>query len=504
MGKFDDIVVGSGIGGMTLALLLAETGRSVLLVEKSRAIGGSMLRFYRDGVPFDTGFHFTGGFVGQSLLRDMLQLVGIDEMIRPVFVGGSKGSSRILIESHDREFDLPTGCAAAADALKGYFPGEHGAIDAYFATAQRVCDRTAGMSLRQPAAFPVLLPEDQISLDEGLGRLTSDAALKAVLSIYAMTYGTRPSEISFANHCRVAQGMHESVARVENGGDAFVRAFRTRAQGLPIELKRATTIVECADVQNRTVGRFVLSDGEEVAADHCTFTIHPYDILKTLPREHIKKAFVNRVTDFEPTIGMFAVYGVLDSPEPVSPSEAFGPSILSLLPTPDVDAMFDPHREGDQALVVMRSIETAGSRSHRVVNVLEISFTEHIRQWLHCRAGERDESYLEYKERHVERIKERLFAVYPEYRGSYRVVKAASPLTFREFLNSPDGSAYGVKQKIGQHSLFGRLPFRNLFAAGQSAMLPGVIGSMAASVVVGRGIIGNDAYVRLLGERLGI
>ncbi|MBM4185515.1 MAG: FAD-dependent oxidoreductase [Gemmatimonadetes bacterium] len=49
MRKFDDIVVGSGIGGMTLALLLAETGRSVLLVEKSRAIGGSMLRFYRDG-----------------------------------------------------------------------------------------------------------------------------------------------------------------------------------------------------------------------------------------------------------------------------------------------------------------------------------------------------------------------------------------------------------------------------------------------------------------------
>lgn len=501
MRRFDDIVVGSGIGGMTLSLLLAETGRSVLLIEKSRAIGGSMLRFYREGVPFDTGFHFTGGLGGQSLLRDMLQLVGIDEMIRPVFVDG-KGSSRIIIESHDREFSLPTGCAAAADALKGYFPDEHAAIDAYFATTERVCDRTGGMSLRQPAAFPVLLPEDQISLEHGLDRLTSNEPLKAILSIYAMTYGTRPSEMSYANHCRIAQGMHESIARVENGGDAFVRAFRARAQSLPIEIKRATTIAECADVRDRTVGHFVLSDGEEVAADHCTFTIHPHDILKTLPREHIKKAFVNRVTDFEPTISMFSVYGVVDSSEPVSPDERFGPSLVSLLPNPAVDELFDPRRDGDQALVIMRSIETAGGRSHRVMNVLEISFTEHVQQWLHCSAGEREASYQEYKERHVERIKERLFAVYPEYRSSYRVVKAATPLTFRDFLNSPDGSAYGVKQKIGQHNLFGRLPLRNLYAAGQSAMLPGVIGAMAASVVVGRGIVGNDAYLRLLRQRL--
>jgi hypothetical protein len=201
---------------------------------------------------------------------------------------------------------------------------------------------------------------------------------------------------------------------------------------------------------------------------------------------------------------MFSVYGVLDSPEPVSPDESFGPSILSLLPTPDVDELFDPHREGDQALVIMRSIETAGRRSHKVVNVLEISFTEHVQQWIHGGAGEREASYLEYKERRVERIKERLFTAYPEYRGSYRVVKAASPLTYRDFLNSPDGSAYGIKQKIGQHNLFGRLPLRNLYAAGQSAMLPGVIGAMAASVIVGRSFMGNDAYLRLLGQRLGL
>ena len=62
MKKYDDIVVGSGISGMTLALLLGLNGHSVLLLEKSSHIGGSMARFYREKIPFDTGFHFTGGF----------------------------------------------------------------------------------------------------------------------------------------------------------------------------------------------------------------------------------------------------------------------------------------------------------------------------------------------------------------------------------------------------------------------------------------------------------
>ena len=498
MRKFDDIVVGSGISGMTLSLMLAEAGHSVLLIEKSRAIGGSMLRFYRDGVPFDTGFHFTGGFLGESFFRDMLEVLGIRDQIRPVFMEG-KGSNRFVVESHDAEFDIPTGYEGATSILKDRFPSEVDAIDKYLATVKGVCARTAGMNLRQPAAFPVVLPEDQITLDEGLNRVTQDPVLRALFSGYVMTYGTQPSEISFANHCRVSHAFYQSLARVENGGDAFVRAFRARARELPIEFKRNTVIEECADVENKIVGRFVLSDGEEVTADRCTFTIHPYDILKTLPREHIRKAFINRVTDFEPSIGMFSVYGVLDGEDDGGP---FGPSLLSLFPKADMNELFDPKRDGDQALVILRSRESAGGRSHRVVNACEISFPEHVSEWLGMEKNERDDRYLEYKERRVERITERLYAAYPEYRGRYRVVKAASPLTFRDYLNSPDGSAYGVRQKVGQRNLFGRLPLRNLYAAGQSAMLPGVLGAMAASFIIGRSIIGNDAYMRLLSSRL--
>ncbi len=46
----------------------------------------------------------------------------------------------------------------------------------------------------------------------------------------------------------------------------------------------------------------------------------------------------------------------------------------------------------------------------------------------------------------------------PAYREGLDIIDAGSMLTFKEYLNSPDGSAYGVKQKMGQFNLIGKLP----------------------------------------------
>ena len=69
---------------------------------------------------------------------------------------------------------------------------------------------------------------------------------------------------------------------------------------------------------------------------------------------------------------------------------------------------------------------------------------------------------------------------------------AASVLTFRDYLYSPEGNAYGIKQKRGQFNLFGKLPLVNLYVAGQSAVLPGIVGAMLSSFIVARNILGKE------------
>ena len=111
MRKYDEIVVGSGISGMALALLLGLSGRSVLLLEKSSHIGGSMARFYRKEIPFDTGFHFTGGFYRNGILHDMLTVLGIEDLIKPIYVTHPR-DNRFVIEEEGASFELPTGYQA--------------------------------------------------------------------------------------------------------------------------------------------------------------------------------------------------------------------------------------------------------------------------------------------------------------------------------------------------------------------------------------------------------
>ena len=83
-------------------------------------------------------------------------------------------------------------------------------------------------------------------------------------------------------------------------------------------------------------------------------------------------------------------------------------------------------------------------------------------------------------------------------------VETASMLTFRDYLGSSCGSAYGILQQVGQYGLFGRLPGRNLYAAGQSALLPGVLGAMMSGFLAARLMVGRERFDAALLDREGV
>jgi len=77
--------------------------------------------------------------------------------------------------------------------------------------------------------------------------------LRGLLSGYAMCYGVRPDEMSFANHSRMCLSFYESIACVKGGGDAFVRAFERKLGEFGVEIRCNTTITELADIEDGKV-----------------------------------------------------------------------------------------------------------------------------------------------------------------------------------------------------------------------------------------------------------
>jgi all-trans-retinol 13,14-reductase len=497
MKKYDDIVVGSGISGLTMTLLLAMTGHRVLLLEKAPHIGGSLSRFSRRGISFDTGFHFTGGLHEGGILSEILSILGIRDSFTPIFLS-DPSENQFIFESQGRRFEHPSGLLNIKKQFKGYFPSEVDAIDRYFDKVQSVCDRTPSLNLHANTIAPPSLDEDYVTLDQVLKGLTSNDLLRGLLSGYAMCYGVRPDEMSFANHSRMCLSFYESMACVKGGGDAFIKAFERKFKEHDVDIRCSTTITELSDINESRVGRFILNTGEEVVADNCVFTIHPREIVSILPPKHFSKAFMNRISSFESSAGFFSVFASLKDNEDPYP----GGTIVSLFPDADVNKLLDPQYQGQPALVIIKSPDQAGERAGRAVCILEPSFSESVAAWSGSRRGLRPQEYLDYKRSHVEEIKEHIFSVFPAYRESMEFLDAGSLLTARDYLNSPDGSAYGVKQKMGQFNLIGKLSLHNLYAAGQSALLPGIIGAMMSSFIVGRAVVGKDQFGKLLNNTL--
>lgn len=495
---YDYIVVGSGITGLTVSRILSRHGARVLLLEKAATLGGSASRFWLRGVPFDIGFHFTGGFMpdGSGVLDDMLGLLGVRDQIQPIYYS-REVCHRIVFPSVGVTYEVPCGVVNLWEKLKRDFPNQRDGLDRFFQRFMRVVSQTPTLTLAGFDQTPELLEEDGVSLQQVLDELISDPLVQAILDSFCMCYGTPPRDVPFATHCRICSGLHETSAKVEGGGQALVDALVDVLRRASVEIRTGVTIQSCQDVVNRKVGRFVLTDGSEVSAKACVFTIHPRNILELLPREHISKAFRDRVLDFEPSVSFFAVFGKLEG----NPTTELQP-IVSILPDLDINAMMTCRSPEPIAgpMAVFRGTEEVAGNQVETCTALEVTFPQWTRRWADSTTRKRPEEYYQYKRARAESIVQRVEANLDDCRGRLRLMDSSSNLTFRDYLHSPDGAAYGIMQKVGQFNVMGRMPIHNLYAAGQSALLPGIVGVMTSAFLLCRNLLGPDTFRRFIGS----
>ena len=126
--KYNTIIVGGGIAGLTSAAYLSRAGKKVLLIEKNIECGGLVNSFKRDGFHFDAGVR---ALEDAGIIFPMLKDLGIHLDVVKSKVSLGIGNDILHIE------DLNS-LSEYRDLLKKTFPGSDGEIDAILKTIRKI------------------------------------------------------------------------------------------------------------------------------------------------------------------------------------------------------------------------------------------------------------------------------------------------------------------------------------------------------------------------------
>jgi phytoene dehydrogenase-like protein len=117
--RYDTVVVGGGVAGLTATVYLARAGQKVLLIEKNSECGGLVNTFARNGFRFDAGVR---ALLDAGIIFTMLKDLGIDlEVVKsPVSLG---------IENDVLHIKDINSLSDYSDLLKKFYPESDKEID---------------------------------------------------------------------------------------------------------------------------------------------------------------------------------------------------------------------------------------------------------------------------------------------------------------------------------------------------------------------------------------
>ena len=192
--RYDAIVVGSGIGGLVAANLLARGGMKTLLLEQHYMVGGYCSTFRRGGYTFDAATHF------YPLLGDPETLTGRLLAELGVETGWVKMDPVDTFHFPDgTRFAVPADFDAYLARVKAEFPEEAAALDDFFAVVRDAYLMGLLHYFRDRPAerLPRLAEYLDLTVREALDRWFRDPKLKLLLTADCPHWGSPPGRTSF-------------------------------------------------------------------------------------------------------------------------------------------------------------------------------------------------------------------------------------------------------------------------------------------------------------------
>ena len=308
--RWDVIIVGSGMGGLTAAALLAKKGLRTLLLKKRNRSGAMWVFFKRNGLTFDATEAFIGGCKGGEFHRILKEIGAHEEVefipihhIRNIYPGFEVHLTRGGFHSY-------------MEALLNLFPEEEKGLRAYLSLVKRIGEEVKSyseMTWVRKALFPFyfwnLIRFHRTSHKAILDSLFRGGEIK--MALHTLPATKPPSRLSFLFVATlINKALMEGVFYPKGGmgkiSEAMAKSFLRSGGEIHLQMG-----VDRILIKNDRVEGIQTKSGETFQSPLVISNVNPNLLAKMLPAE-LQEPFVKKMKSWEYSLSCFILYLATD------------------------------------------------------------------------------------------------------------------------------------------------------------------------------------------------
>lgn len=490
MAKDKVIIIGGGLGGLLCGCILSREGYSVTVLEKNRQVGGCLQVFARKGHVFNTGLNYTEGLADGQILNKYFKYVGVFDKLNLARLD-MDGFERITYKNE--EYKFAQGQELFIENLVEKFPKERQTLIKYVKDIEQISKKFPLYNLHVDSYQIANWEVYEQSIAQYFDSLTNNSDLKNVLCGTNMLYAGLPNKTPFYIHAIINNSFVNSAWRLVDGSHhlAISLANIIKENGGKVLRNKEVTKFRFT---NKKISAVETKDGELFETDFVISNIHPVNTLKMIEGNQVYGAYRNRIMSLNNTIGMFSLYIVLkeNSFEYQNYNNYYHKDI-SVWGAENYSEKQWPQGFMFYTLASSKSLKYAES-----VIVLSYMSYQDVAKWENTWIEQRGEDYVEFKQNKAEKLLDLVEQKFPEFRNKIDSYYTSTPLTYRDYTGTPEGSSYGILKESDQllkTIISPKTKIENMFLTGQNLNMHGILGVTIAAVMTCGEVIGSDYLV---------
>ena len=518
--KYDAICIGSGLGSLSAAQLLAREGKKVLVLEKHYTPGGFTHVFTRPEYEWDVGLHYVGDVHQPGTMMYSLFNFLSDGNLEWSDMGDVY--DRIVFGS--KFYDYVKGVSNFKEKMDGYFPGSMPVLDEYVSSMFKVHKAGKNFFMEKVLPDPLrfftsnylrknYMKFASTTTYDFMRKLTSNEQLMGVLLGQYGDYGLPPKQSSYVMHAAVAKHYLQNGGAYPIGGSQEI--FNTFS---PLIWKNGGKVLSNAEVtgviiENNTAKGVRMKDGRELLAD---IVISGVGLTTTfnhlIKKNDLDKFPVKEYKTIPPSTSHYCLYIGLKG----SSTELNLPKANFWLYPDNYDhdqnyANFMADKDRSPFPVAYISFPSAKDPDWEnrypgksTIEIITLCPYDLVSKWDGSRWKKRGQEYDEMKERMAQRMMAKLFEVMPHLRDKIDYYELSTPLSTKHFANYEQGEIYGIDhtpKRFKLKSLRPKTAVKNFFLTGQDILSVGIAGATMSGVLTASAILKKNFLQQILNNR---